>query len=207
MSITLSAWWSQFAHQMQLRSAVTSVSISCKLRMPHSVRNKNYPCDLTHQPAYTHSFKLEVVLNALMQTQNERVNVKEGILIFRQSVNTVRPIAWWCSLGRRIAWSTSTAKPLAAPDAVDREMFLKHLFEKSAGPQTTELVLYSRPVVCPCSTAKEPEETESELLLASIREKFFFSVCLIWWVLGQSHLAAALTKDRQVIAKTVNNVF
>lgn len=60
-----------------------------------------------------------------------------------------------------VARSATTAKRLAAADAVDRLTYLKHLADSVTIKQTTELVLDLRPVFHFCLTMNEPKEMEN----------------------------------------------
>lgn len=113
---------------------------------------KKCPCVITYQPSATLPFQLEAMADASMQTQNKKVNVRGGIIIFRRSGRVIHPIAWLYRLARRVARSTSTAELHAAADAVDRVAYLKHQLEDTAERQRTGLALDSRSAVCLRST-------------------------------------------------------
>lgn len=186
----------------------------CDLRL-HHLRAMNATlrivkacsCTLTYLSSDGHPFKLEAMSDASMQAHNDKTNVREGIIIFRRSHSIVHAVGWMSRLARRVARSTSTAELLAAADAVDRLTYFKHLLGSIAGTQTTELVLDSRSTFHLCSTMKEPEEIKNKLLLASIREEFNTgSMNTIRWTPGSTHLADALTKDNQEVARKLNEV-
>lgn len=57
------------------------------------------------------------------------------------------------------------------------------------------------------STMRKPKEIKNEIMLESTKEEFYLdSMETICWTSGQSHLADALTIDKQEIAKTLNSV-
>lgn len=168
---------------------------------------KKSSCAITYLPSDNQPFELEAMSDASMQMKDEKTNVREGIIIFRRSQNIVHAIGWVSRLARRVARSTSTAELLAAADAVDKLTFFKYLLQEFSDNQTTELILDSRSAFHLCSTQKEPEEVKNKIILASIREEYHLgSMTTIRWTPGQSHLADALTKDNQEIAKLLDGV-
>lgn len=137
-----------------------------------------------------------------MKTNNKEKNVREGIIIFRRSQNIVYQRGGISGLARRVAQSTSTTELLDAADAVDKFTYFEHLLEEITDKQTTKLILGSRSASHLCSAVKEPEESKNKIILALIKkERHSDSIDTIHRTLGQSHLADALTKDNQEIAK------
>lgn len=62
-----------------------------------------------------------------MQTVDSKFNIREDIIIFWRSQNTVHAIGYKSRLARKVARSTSTAKSLAAAGVVDRFTYFQHL--------------------------------------------------------------------------------
>lgn len=168
---------------------------------------QKYPAVISFLPGGEHPFKLEGISDASMRESTNGSNVREGIIILRRSGDCVHAISWVSRLARRVARSTSTAELLAASDAVDRLTYLNHILIELGIHQTTELIVDSKSTFHLCSTYTEPTEVKNKIILASIREEHHASsMATMRWTPGQSHLADALTKDNQVIARQLINV-
>lgn len=94
--------------------------------------------------------------------------VCESKIVFCQSGHTAYAIVWSSRISRRVSRSTSTAKVLAAGNAVDQMTNLKHLKECNGGLRTTKSNICSRSDFYLCSILKEAVE---------VKKKYF----LHWW--------------------------
>lgn len=152
---------------------------------------------------------LEAMSDASMRSNDDKSNVREGILVALRQGNIIHPLCWSSKLSSRIARSTSTLKLLAAASTTDRVTYMKLLFENIYKDklQSSELVLHSRTTNHLCLTLWEPQKAQNKIILSSICQEFYQqSMRSIRWTPGSTHLADALTNNNLLIAAVLDAV-
>lgn len=154
---------------------------------------QKYFNSISSYPENDTTLKLESFSDASMGQNDENINVREDISIFRKNRNSVHKICWTSRTARRVARSTRTDGVLAAVDEIP---YMSTILNEGDESRTTELILDSEATLHLCSTAREHQESTNKLILPSIREEHHRGpVAVIVLTPGMTHLADSVTKE------------